>query len=1751
MPEIGLVYPSIVESPRRYVASASTTEFQRQDGTRSVLSSPLVMEEALPGAASVSSFPLGGANVVITTSASLRNTNSLCVAMSWTRDALESPVMMELDLNDLKIGPLVAIQAFSGESSNRLQLLLVDIQGTILSLVLTDKLVPFGKFQILTSTDYVQEPSILQHVTGSELQSTMVAFLNADALIIAFNPFILSVDLLSETGHVWSELQCLEDMRSRSSTIGNILTNVGDLLLGKEDEGLDMAPTAALCLASNGVSSHKFCFSLHADATIRKWRIDPTFSSLPQEVVKLEDTSETLPLPSNWSDARNSVCLCARLFKHVYVLAAQIRTDRAMEPHQSDCHLWAFWGDQVTDSAATPLELQVPQEAIALVGMEFVPTQSRCTLSVLLESADSTLQLTYPPSNMSIVSAKPIVDKTGNLDATAKKERARIESLALGSTVLDELLDGKRSTLEGALHELDSMYMKYLFRPIYPRGTGTVLAPSDSCIRRALAKLVHGAAKHKEPGTSIELETLRTMHDWRQKENRKLLALVSSPMSQIRRSITPTSEVEMADTGTGPLSVYDSYVQKEPDEDVDSMDVMNVDEATDDFQERLEQERSVEIESHEKRWRQFLLQVWEEEQHLRIPLTASWLDSIPVQVIVRAGITTVVTEKSTGSSGGTKSQFSILDAAAMKLLKRVEEDKEIEIRMNVLEQQVTKIVSKAQLAVYPQSFSPLLAELTSLGRWAWSSDEDTISDAEHEELERAASALSASQLVSWVSTIDATGVSSFPGLGLAGDSSDDRTGGRVTWSQSQVANVQLRHSACNLSTICTDSVRRLQLSRCLLLTDLIEGRHAREAALRAYLHSVAVLWVSAQRVPMPSTALQTKRVKLKLGSDSPSSPPNKRLSFGDDASSILSPDSTSTTTAMDVLMIEISQTMDGSSGVSSSPAGAAILMARSYFKIAFPSRGGDQIGDASTLPELGALPTPSDDSIATDYPRLALRLLAPFVAYTLPEDGEDVVLARKESLAECLLIESHSDSSPSALKTRMREMACDLLVPESPEHGSLPDQDQIHNAFEFLQSVKRPRVPQQNLVAAMHQATQAGTSIEVSRLCELETVKDLFAPIASGATVQMDQVTKSSISFLARVMLHLSRVMHRLKILERHIGVREAEEEIDNSEIILGFILSAISEMGTIFPDSVCQTMPEYVSMWSGLFHHSVSAGHWRQAYSACIKNPLSERREGCFRRLVRAMVDSGALSELLEMCTELGARVSLPSVVAEDGETSECVDLYEIASEILADAISSDFYTVRATSSEPSRLSDYQGALYALHTSQKQWRRAAQSMDLRFLNARKALATRTSDSSFNLRFSELRDNLIVEDLVLSALASSNAIQLVKDSAHQFLVSGEYGPYNMIPFDGCAEPSNFPSRVKRARNPSAEGKTDEIDEEGDRLSHFMSVTEMQGRAIRNISLRTLFCDMSSSQTYAKDALLRDLDSSSSDIDELFKSGYYRYGLLLSRAWGDNRKSLTGSRRPNGKDIFYESLVHLLQTSLIPISTESSSADLRPSIYQLQSALDGVGVSDGPSSCIATDRCSRISSLEPAVWRAAANALIRKLTTSYSTAETPVALDVASGMLEQGGENFKLPSWLENLLLGTGVSSPSGLFAKRAQHGAYSGNASALLTLYMKRGMFVEACNLVTLTLTDHHSGLREAGAASRLPEKGDIDYVPYQTIDLLWNLIEVVLSKQRFSLVKSKQVRDCRDQMEFALEKHFALLNISEMGLKSARALKG
>jgi hypothetical protein len=78
---------------------------------------------------------------------------------------------------------------------------------------------------------------------------------------------------------------------------------------------------------------------------------------------------------------------------------------------------------------------------------------------------------------------------------------------------------------------------------------------------------------------------------------------------------------------------------------------------------------------------------------------------------------------------------------------------------------------------------------------------------------------------------------------------------------------------------------------------------------------------------------------------------------------------------------------------------------------------------------------------------------------------------------------------------------------------------------------------------------------------------------------------------------------------------------------------------------------------------------------------------------------------------------------------------------------------------------------------------------------------------------------------------------------------------------------------------------------------------------------------------------------------------------------------------------------------------------------------------------------------------------------------------------------------------------------------------------------------------------RESRAPARLPEKGEIDFVPYDKIDVLWTLIDRACSNHLIGSKEKKTLQESRDAMENALEKHFELMGISELGSRSARAL--
>ena len=164
--------------------------------------------------------------------------------------------------------------------------------------------------------------------------------------------------------------------------------------------------------------------------------------------------------------------------------------------------------------------------------------------------------------------------------------------------------------------------------------------------------------------------------------------------------------------------------------------------------------------------------------------------------------------------------------------------------------------------------------------------------------------------------------------------------------------------------------------------------------------------------------------------------------------------------------------------------------------------------------------------------------------------------------------------------------------------------------------------------------------------------------------------------------------------------------------------------------------------------------------------------------------------------------------------------------------------------------------------------------------------------------------------------------------------------------------------------------------------------------------------------------------------------------------------------------------------------------------------------------------------------------------TFAAEEISIAIDLAEAFLDLDGGRAKLPCWLTSLIMGNRhFTDTSGLFGKS------DGNPTALLNLYIKYGMYIDGCELVTSILLGDENARRQA-APSRLPERGSIDFVPYEKIDILWNTIESCLRHLQDRDAKSKLLRS-RSAMEYALHKHFQLMKVSEQGMLSARALQG
>ena len=76
-----------------------------------------------------------------------------------------------------------------------------------------------------------------------------------------------------------------------------------------------------------------------------------------------------------------------------------------------------------------------------------------------------------------------------------------------------------------------------------------------------------------------------------------------------------------------------------------------------------------------------------------------------------------------------------------------------------------------------------------------------------------------------------------------------------------------------------------------------------------------------------------------------------------------------------------------------------------------------------------------------------------------------------------------------------------------------------------------------------------------------------------------------------------------------------------------------------------------------------------------------------------------------------------------------------------------------------------------------------------------------------------------------------------------------------------------------------------------------------------------------------------------------------------------------------------------------------------------------------------------------------------------------------------------------------------------------------------------------------------AESRTRLPEKGDIRFVPYKKIDVLYDLMERTLRQPGVEKELQVQLRTSQQKLVTALKQHFDEIKRDEMGLRSARVV--
>jgi len=953
-----------------------------------------------------------------------------------------------------------------------------------------------------------------------------------------------------------------------------------------------------------------------------------------------------------------------------------------------------------------------------------------------------------------------------------------------------------------------------------------------------------------------------------------------------------------------------------------------------------------------------------------------------------------------------------------------------------------------------------------------------------------------------------------------------------------------------------DAVRHLALSRCVMVAGLcnIFGIDEFNNAVRTMFHFTSLVWAYTQNVP---TSYGTRNVS-KITTNIIFSPAKKSRvdePIGNQGQEIRN--------LLETRLMEISESATNVTNSSESLIGFIVTLAQTCVQ--------------STLET--SLPIPNFFEESPNKSSLSLRLLAPYVSFPSAPTSSYETSTRNRYIADCILSEIDILAMSNVLNprtaSRLLKHASTLLLKDAVDITT--SKDEMDLFFTTLRSIPdnwtslRSASPDSyhdeaitNILATILRPFSASAhEDEIMYLSKMESLKKMLLPwVVASQSEKVDALSMilRSVSDTIRgpskvisdsilAMLHISNLMNRFVFIEKHSkSILNPKIKSLYAETLLSAISDVIMAMQLYLTPEMCSYMAEYATFWSSAFLHAVNGHRWNDALKACLSNPLKERRVNNYRRLVLAMVESGALNQLIHHI--LFPVIDCQSSIKNGKDVDTLLDLYELAVETLTDAASSRIGQVI-----PPHSSDvnYMGCLFTLHAAHNEWRRCCQTMDFYGIIAQGHVIVDENPSLSDDEVKDL-DKKVVDDLILSSVSSSQLIQLVPDPSRRYIVSGELSPHPTPPpyRDLCVD-NQFKNRLtyKRGHGDSPISEQDSNGEESkkstySRLSRLLTEQDLASRAVRRMALRTLYLDSLSPE------FLKDIFQASDRqlIEALSRLGYLHHVTAVAYCKRDDKQCA----RPGGRDILVDAISHMVSNYLLPGANKLSRCPLageetfeeddgdgiknRPTLNQLRMLLgDGRLPSDYEKW--------REDSRNDEIYRGSmAMRVVQMYTTAYSGSDHSLASEVAQTLLDLDAGRAELPNWLQELLIGSKQSDMSrGLFANMK-----TGDPAALVRLYMKHGLLVHACKVICDVLSGDGKE-REAKATSRLPEKGSIDYVPYDTIDELWNMIEASLQSANFDTETKNLMLDSRQKMEDAIKKHFELMKASEMGTLSARAL--